>query len=111
MRKILIMLCLALGLVGCGKPSTVSKDVYNLGIKAVEVTEQFLSADLTADEAKEKLKEIDSRITEDENYRNDLLVSGEIGLILNSISSIKDKPTEDQTKEVKERLKDLKDDL
>lgn len=111
MRKILIALCLALCLTGCGKPANVSEDVYNLGLKAVDVTEQFLSADLTADEAKEKLDEIKSRIVEDDAYSNDLLVGTEIELIAYSIGFIDGNPTEDDIKEVKERLDDLKEDL
>lgn len=110
-KKIIALCLLASLLVGCGKPSNVSEDVYNLGLKAVDVTEQFLSADLTADEAKEKLEEIESRIIPDEEYQNDSSIKTRVSLIYSLVYQVDDKPSEDEIKEIKEWINKLKEKL
>lgn len=111
MRKILIMLCLALGLTGCGKPSTVSEDVYNLGIKAIEVTEQFLSADLTKDEAYEKLDSIEGKLIPDGDYSKDLSVETYLGVLAWSVKTSDDVSKDEGIKKVKDDLDKLKKSL
>ncbi|WP_304508915.1 hypothetical protein [Anaerotignum sp.] len=106
MRKILIALCLALCLTGCGKPANVSEDVYNLGLKAVDVTEQFLAADLTVDEAYEKLDDIEDRAIIDEDYPKDSSVKGKIGTLAWDVHKSDD--VSDGTQVVKDELDKLK---
>lgn len=48
---------LALSLTGCGgeKSENISDDLYETGCRAVDVTEEFLSMDISADEYHEKI--------------------------------------------------------
>ena len=106
--KCFMALCLVVSLlVGCGKPSNVSEDVYNLGLKAVEVTEQFLSADLTADEAQKKLEEIEDRILDDDEYSDNVSVRLRISLTATHIGYAKNDATDDEIKQVKDDLETL----
>lgn len=108
--KTVIALCLVITLAGCGKPSNVSEDTYNLGLKAVNVTEQFLEADLTADEAKDKLDEINNRIIYDqEGYEQDVLIAACIDLIGGKLFLSGGDTSGDDIKGIKENLESLKE--
>lgn len=68
MRKKLISftLCVAMTcLFGCGGskiPDGMSEDTYNIGVKALEIMDKYNNADITSDEADERLDALHDKI-------------------------------------------------
>ncbi len=62
--SVLLAVCLCCGLLaGCGgksgeKPENMNQEIYNYGVKAVDAIDSFLEADITAEEAEEKLSSL-----------------------------------------------------
>ena len=93
-KKVLIFLMwlLCFFTVGCSnsksetsKPNNVSQGMYDLGVKAVKITDKYLDADLTLDEAYEELESIDNQSEQliDEAFEGDEDVSFWIGIVKN----------------------------
>lgn len=60
---IVAVLLLAFGLVACGEssgsaPKGIQQEVYDLGKQALQVLDKYNSADISADEAKERIRAI-----------------------------------------------------
>lgn len=66
LKTIILLSVIAALLVACGKPSGMDDTTYKLGVKALEVMDAYNCADITADEANEKLQGIYERL----NARN-----------------------------------------
>lgn len=102
--KVLVLLCLLVGISGCIKPFGMNKTVYEVGCKSAEVVESYLDADITADEAIEKLESLQGRL--DESYEDDgddLVRLKVIGLsIALSVIEIDDTKIKDLEKAVKD---------
>ena len=87
MKKIFIatLFCLILAFSsGCGShvPNGMSDETYNVGVKALEIMDKYNNADITADEADErldslydKLKSLDFEESSDEYVQNSLVSS------------------------------------
>lgn len=65
------------------------------------MTEQFLAADLTTEEALEKLEEIESRMIPDENLTKDRTIELQTGLIVMKFDNIGSEPTDEEITEIK----------
>lgn len=62
-----------------GKPSDMSENAYTVACKAIEVLDDYISADITASEAYDKISELKGRIdskSEDEEFKVKTLVLG-----------------------------------
>lgn len=62
---ILVIGCIIACLPGCGgdkKPENMSDTAYRAGQKAVEITEQYLNMDITAEEAHDQLEDVYNRL-------------------------------------------------
>lgn len=114
----LIVICLCAGLAtGCGKskiPEDMSEGVYNCGVKAIEVIDQFLKADLTIDEASEKLEDLNEQADalSSDDSRQDLNVCIELNYInvvvfRNLTKSTHVKTTADDVKDARNALASL----
>jgi len=74
-------------LVACSqkaeKPDTVSEEMYTIGTKAVKITDKYLNADLTLDEAFEEISNLydQAHSAENDEYDYDLSVAVDIGSI------------------------------
>ena len=62
-----VSLCLAF-LIGCGTVSGLSEGYVNAAEKAIEIGEQYLSMELSADEAYDQISEIQERLENMEPY-------------------------------------------
>ena len=96
MKKVLIVLLFAITLTmtacGSSKPKYMNQETYDLGCRALEIFEKYNKAEISADDAKSRLKDIsakldDLRLLDDmERIENDTLAStiGVYALILDS---------------------------
>ena len=64
-------LCLALVGCGCSNPNNIDEKLYDKAEKAVEVTEKYLDADLTAEQAQDKITRLDSQIESFRKSKNE----------------------------------------
>lgn len=73
---IFVMLCLCIGMTGCGssKPKDMSSDNYDIGVKILNATDQYLDGDLTADEAKSKIDTLRDRIDDSTEDHGDVML-------------------------------------
>lgn len=62
-RMLICCMCFILVACGSGKPEGVSDDAYDLGVKAVEVAQQYLDGDIDVRELEEKLNRFTSQIS------------------------------------------------
>lgn len=89
MRKfvaIVLTMITCLSLIGCGGvPDGMSKSAYEIGVKALKITDQYINADISASEAHAKLSDLSDRIdslpNSDENIKDT-----RVGLYIESIS-------------------------
>lgn len=112
---IVLGMCLV-GAVGCGGeeklPDGISQGMYDLGIKAVKVTDKYLNADLSLEEAYEELENISSQTskTMDDSKEWDLSVSIDISSIESQLWSMKNPFGSDYTdQDIKESKQDLEE--
>lgn len=63
-RMIICVMCFVLVACGSSKPKGVSDDAYDLGVKAVEVTQQYLDGNIDVRELEKKLNKFDSQISD-----------------------------------------------
>lgn len=65
MKKILnvLLVCMLMFISGCGekRPDDVPEAVYNDGVKAIEVFDKYWDAQISAEDAKERLENISDR--------------------------------------------------
>lgn len=110
MKKILLMavvFALLLSLVGCGsdKPTTAIDKCRN---KVVEIGQQFLDYEITADEAKEQLNSI--IVPETETGRGSTSLRADIGMLVFMILDAKNPYSNDYTyDDIAERVSRISD--
>ena len=78
---------IAVLLTACGKPSGMDDTTYKLGVKALEVMDAYNCADLTADEANEKLQGIYDRLSSRQFGDDELTQDIQNGSVVVSILS------------------------
>jgi hypothetical protein len=69
-------------------PSKLSHEVYNLGVEALNITDQYLDREIDTDEARDELSDIRDRIDLVKNLNNDenvLYIDSNILMISSSI--------------------------
>lgn len=108
-------------LVSCGntggKPEDMNEEIYNYGVSAVETTEEYLNADITADEADNKmdiLEQSANSIETDEMI--DKSVQASINLLAAqfrtiSYNSIDDNISDSDLNDLRDARDDLKETL
>ena len=82
---ILVIGCIIACLPGCGgdkKPENMSDIAYRAGQKAVEITEQYLNMDITAEEAYDQLEDVHDRL---DAQKTDELGDLTVSIYINSI--------------------------
>nr|DAW34848.1 MAG TPA: protein of unknown function (DUF4969) [Caudoviricetes sp.] len=122
MKKILYLMLSVIIIVfciGCGnnKPSDISKDMYDIGTNTVKVTESYLSTDITAKEASEKLKTLEKQAEEscDANYSKDDSIKTEVSCISTFVNNnyLREQSSDSSISysSIKETLTNLKNNL
>ena len=112
----IIMIVFCIG-CGSGKPSDISKDMYDIGTNTVKVTENYLSTDITAKEASEKLKVLEKQAEEscDTNYSKDNSIKTEVSCISTFVNNnyLREQSSDSSISysSIKETLTSLKDNL
>lgn len=108
-------------LVSCGntggKPEDMNEEIYNYGVSAVETTEEYLNADITADEADNKMDNLEqsaNSIETDEMI--DKSVQSSINLLAAqfrtiSYNSIDDNISDSDLNDLRDARDDLKETL
>lgn len=92
MKKLLTIICLSILLTGCGNTKdtiTMSNKAKSCGEQALEISSQYLSGDVSYDEAHSKLEALsnDMKYVNDQDF-NDPNYSGDFS-IASSITTIK----------------------
>jgi len=87
-RVLLIMMALvAICLTGCGKPADMPSDAYDLGIKALDATDKYLSGESSQSATYAILEDVYERL--DGLYESGTLESAETLLLSIEISALK----------------------
>ncbi len=125
MLSMIILLCC----IGCGKstqeqqqssnskPSDVSQEVYDIGVKAVQITESYIATDLTEKEAADKLRSLeyqsfDLTKTYNLNDKETNIFTNVLCVEIKISDNISDDPNYIKSyTEIKNFLADLKNDL
>ena len=74
------VLLLTLALVSCGKPSDMSDAMYQIGLNALSVTDEYISGEITGDDAYTRIEKFYTQaIAQNEKTKNDLGKSSLVG--------------------------------
>lgn len=119
MKKLIVTVLIsvfAISLMACSsepkRPEDISEDLYDIGVKAVKITDKYLEADLTLDEAYDEISNLSDQASNSRNdeYSSDLAVSIEIDSIEYDLFSMEypygDKKTESDVKSDRNKLAD-----
>lgn len=107
--SICLVLGMCMGLVGCSdKPSDLSDENYELGIKILETADKYLDGDLSADDAESKIDILKDRIDSEDTQKANLLQINSQLLSFEVLKS-KNKVTEETLTSVKEVRDDIAD--
>ena len=83
---VILTLVMCLSLIGCGGvPAGMSKSAYEIGVKALKITDQYIDADISADEAHAKLSDLSDRI-DSLPYSTENIKDRMVGIYIDSIS-------------------------
>ena len=116
-RHVIALLLCTLMLTACGggKPKEMDAQTYELGVKAVELAQDFLDKKLPADEASDKIHDVyddikalnfDPREEQKKDYYNSMVKTKVLSFTIDLFSG----NTEyEMNKQVEEDLKELKD--
>ena len=116
-RHVIALLLCTLMLTACGggKPKEMDAQTYELGVKAVELAQDFLDKKLPADEASDKIHDVyddikalnfDPKEEQKKDYYNSMVKTKVLSFTIDLFSG----NTEyEMNKQVEEDLKELKD--
>ena len=83
---ILVVGLLILAITQCHgvRPGDVSRDVYNLGVDAIKITDKYMSGNMDFDDARKKLINIESKIetNADDAHVRDEFIGSLVGYVL-----------------------------
>lgn len=115
-RKVIIALFIAVAvlLAACGgsrKPDSMTQDTYDNGCRALEIMEKYNSADISKEDAKDRLENIQRALDSEREGLDDLilntdnfLVSLTIKQFLYAVDGLTSVNTIDEEKELRELL-------
>lgn len=118
-KKIVVITIVCLSIVSfaaCSReperPENISEGMYDIGVKAVKITDRYLDADLTLDEAYDEISNLSSQASSSisDEYNFDVVVSIDIGSIEYDLFSMRnpygDKKTDSDVKNDRNELMD-----
>lgn len=75
LKNLCIIMCCAVMLFACGgKPASMSDEVYEIGVEALRIADQYFDAKITVSEAKTKTDKLYDKLEDDYSEHKDRMV-------------------------------------